>query len=215
MGAVRLLALASLLLLLACKRPPGSAAAPAPEPPPGPPAAAPDPRALLDQVNALKDQIAARPKSVEIMVALGNLYLENQRAAEAIDWYRQAIEAGEKEGAGNSALLGRARARQANAWVLAGDPARGVAGHEANLKRDPRQPDSLFFLGAILAADDGAGREQLRRADALLRRYLSVWPQGELAGRAREAVAPRLQAAPRPTAPAVEPMRSHQRLETR
>jgi tetratricopeptide (TPR) repeat protein len=49
-------------------------------------------RALLERVEALKAVIHDRPKTPEILLALGNLYFQNGRYLDAIDWYRQAVE---------------------------------------------------------------------------------------------------------------------------
>jgi tetratricopeptide (TPR) repeat protein len=51
---------------------------------------APDSKALLAEVDRLKDQLNDRPKSFEVLSALGNLYYENGRYLEAIDAYREA-----------------------------------------------------------------------------------------------------------------------------
>src|SRR2546426_11884841 len=76
--------LALALLLCSCK--PGAPAAPAD-------AGAldtSDSKALLAEVDRLKDQLKDKPKSFEVLSALGNLYYENGRYLEAIDAYREA-----------------------------------------------------------------------------------------------------------------------------
>ncbi|MFL5298745.1 MAG: hypothetical protein ACJ79R_00190, partial [Anaeromyxobacteraceae bacterium] len=59
---------------------------------PGTDAGAESPRALLERVEGLKAAIRDRPKTPDILLALGNLYLQNGRPLDAIDWYRQALE---------------------------------------------------------------------------------------------------------------------------
>ncbi len=49
-----------------------------------------DARALLAEVDRLKDQLKDKPKSFEVLSALGNLYYENGRYLEAVDTFRQA-----------------------------------------------------------------------------------------------------------------------------
>ncbi|HEY6106649.1 MAG TPA: hypothetical protein VIV59_11735 [Anaeromyxobacteraceae bacterium] len=56
---------------------------------------APSSQELLAQVEARKAELARRPKTMEIELALGTLYLASGRILDAIDWYRQAIETGE------------------------------------------------------------------------------------------------------------------------
>ncbi|HEY7726611.1 MAG TPA: hypothetical protein VH880_14845, partial [Anaeromyxobacteraceae bacterium] len=192
-----------------------------------------DASALLARVEAMKKEIASRPKTLEILVAFGNLYYENQRYLDAIDWYRQAGELGEpgwkrflalpaaarggrpsaaaraacartasrqhaelsreaealeRRGAlADAAFCWRqalrpaldARARRGNAFLLAGNPDQAAAEHEENLRREPGYADSLYFLGAILAADEGAPKDRLERARDAFGRYRAAAPQGD------------------------------------
>ena len=77
---------ALLLVVLAC-RPSQQTAARAPA---DASADSTDSKALLAEVDRLKDQLRDRPKSFEVLSALGNLYYENGRYLEAIDAYREA-----------------------------------------------------------------------------------------------------------------------------
>ena len=67
-------------------------------PPAAPPDAARSPldvtssKALLAEVDRLKDQLKDKPKSFEVLGALGNLYYDNGRYLEAVDTLRQAEE---------------------------------------------------------------------------------------------------------------------------
>jgi len=78
--------IALLLALFAC-RPSQQTAARAPADGGAEPA---DSKALLAEVDRLKDQLKDRPKTFEVLSALGNLYYENGRYLEAIDAYREA-----------------------------------------------------------------------------------------------------------------------------
>jgi len=82
-------ALVTAVALFACK----PSAQPAP--PDAGRAAAVDPsdsKALLAEVDRLKDQLKDRPKTFEVLSALGNLYYDNGRYLEAVDAFRQAEE---------------------------------------------------------------------------------------------------------------------------
>jgi tetratricopeptide (TPR) repeat protein len=46
---------------------------------------------LLAQVESMKRELQGRAKPLEVLLALGDLYLEKQRYLDAIDWYRQAV----------------------------------------------------------------------------------------------------------------------------
>ncbi len=85
--AMRRLVLAAVAALLACK-PVGSVADA------GEAAAldATDSKALLAEVDRLKDQLKDKPKTFEVLAALGNLYYDNGRYLEAVDALRQAEE---------------------------------------------------------------------------------------------------------------------------
>ena len=79
--------LALALALFACK----------PSQPPAPPAGNPPAdldgsKALLAEVDRLKDQIKNKPKTFEVVSALGSLYYENGRYLEAVDAFREAEE---------------------------------------------------------------------------------------------------------------------------
>jgi len=51
-----------------------------------------DSKALLAEVDRLKDQLKDKPKTFEVLNALGNLYYENGRYLEVVDSFRQALE---------------------------------------------------------------------------------------------------------------------------
>ncbi|HET7788771.1 MAG TPA: tetratricopeptide repeat protein [Myxococcales bacterium] len=85
------LALAAAVSILACKpsmpAPPRAAAADA-----GAGLDTRDPKALMAEVDRLGDQLRNKPKSFEVLSALGSLYYENKRYLEAVDTFRQAEE---------------------------------------------------------------------------------------------------------------------------
>src|SRR5215831_14590445 len=58
-----------------------------------PPRAAPDAGALanLDAIDQMQEQLKDRPKTFEVLCALGNLYYENGRYLDAVDAFRQAL----------------------------------------------------------------------------------------------------------------------------
>jgi len=85
---VKRLAAAAAFALFACKPS-------APTASPGAGAGALDPtdsKALLAEVDRLKDQLKDKPKTFEVLSALGNLYYDNGRYLEAVDTLRQAEE---------------------------------------------------------------------------------------------------------------------------
>ncbi|MBS2031682.1 MAG: hypothetical protein JST54_27545 [Deltaproteobacteria bacterium] len=55
-----------------------------------------DAKALLARVEAMKEQLKDKPKTIEVTVALGSLYYDNGKYLDAVDYYRQAIDQGAK-----------------------------------------------------------------------------------------------------------------------
>jgi tetratricopeptide (TPR) repeat protein len=184
------------------------------------------PKELLRRLDEMKDQLKDRPKTAEIEFALGNLYYDNARWPDAIDYYRQLLERAEKplqrylalrsrvpavqkigqarcpaaqsatfddlvaaaerqERAGKLAAAARcyevgllpvaiAMTRQGNAWYLVGNNELAAAAHRRALALTPDDPDSLFFLGAILFEEGDGNVAQLRQAKGYWERYLQV-----------------------------------------
>src|SRR5712672_3929604 len=54
-------------------------------------AGASDSKALLAEVDRLHEQLKDKPKTFEVLSALGNLYYENGRYLDAVDSFRQAL----------------------------------------------------------------------------------------------------------------------------
>jgi len=50
-----------------------------------------DPKALLAAVDRMQGELKGRPKTFEVLSALGNLYYENGRYLDAVDSFRQAL----------------------------------------------------------------------------------------------------------------------------
>src|SRR3954468_1487302 len=82
----RIVAAASAVLFFACKPSQPEARAPAD----AGTLEVVDSKALLAEVDRLKDQLKNKPKTFEVLSALGNLYYENGRYLEAVDTLREA-----------------------------------------------------------------------------------------------------------------------------
>ncbi|HEY2028028.1 MAG TPA: tetratricopeptide repeat protein [Myxococcales bacterium] len=99
--------LAVLALAAVCACHPQASSDPAAEPSPDAGAAAlenADAKALMAEVDRLKDQLKGKPKTFEVLAALGNLYYENGRFLEAVDTLREAEEAAAPAEAARDAL---------------------------------------------------------------------------------------------------------------
>lgn len=163
--------------------PPAAGAASGPALPAGGPQAAEPPPApeLEARVQAMRKEIAARPGSVELMVALGNVLLANGRAQDAIGWYGQAIEATDPGWRRYLALPAGARAAPPSAAArsrCSRSEARGylrLAREAEALERAGARADAAFCWRAALETSLEA---HVKRANAFL-----------LAGNAAEALA--------------------------
>jgi tetratricopeptide (TPR) repeat protein len=159
---------------------PGPAAAPAPPPapvdaPPAPPGAAgaagglPSSADLLAQVEALKGRLARAPKTVEILAALGDLYYEHQRLADALSWYDQAVEAAKPVWSAYLALPAPARAAEPSAELrarCARGPARGHAELAADARALAAKGDRAAAAACYRSALEPAVLAEVHRANA-------------------------------------------------
>lgn len=163
--------------------PPAAGAATGPALPAGGPQVAEPPPApeLEARIEAMRKEIAARPGSVELMVALGNVLLANGRAQDAIGWYGQAIEATDPGWRRYLALPAGARAAPPSAAArsrCSRSDARGyprLAREAEALERAGARADAAFCWRAALETSLEA---HVKRANAFL-----------LAGNAAEALA--------------------------
>jgi len=168
----------ALALLCACNSSsstPREAQAPDAGPPPafGEPV---DAKALLAQVDRLQDQLKDKPKSFEVLSALGNLYYENTRYLDAVDAFRLALAASAPIEAEAQALREKGVKPAAE---LPTECRRSGQGYglqqiaEAARKFDP--PQRLACLDGALEMAIGA---RSRRGNSL---YLVGNPEGALA----------------------------------
>lgn len=163
--------------------PPAAGAATGPALPAGGPQVAEPPPApgLEARIEAMRKEIAARPGSVELMVALGNVLLANGRAQDAIGWYGQAIEATDPGWRRYRALARGARAAPPSTVArsrCSRSDARGygrLAREAEALERAGARADAAFCWRAALEISLEA---HVKRANAFL-----------LAGNAAEALA--------------------------
>lgn len=117
----------------------------------------PDSKSLFAQVEAMKGELNERPKTVEILVALGGLYYDNDRYLDAIDWYRQAVELGAPLTAGWE------RIRKESGEVKPSALAASGCGRETIKDSEPMLAHALELLAAGKKGDALAcGREAVR-----------------------------------------------------
>src|SRR5438270_9606864 len=161
---------------MACSSKPSSTAAPADAgslPAPGEPV---DSKALLAQVDQLSGQFKDKPKTFEVLAALGNLYYENNRFLDAIDSYRQALElSGPAES--QAAALRKAGTKPANDLPLEcrrSGPGYGIE----QILVAAKSLDAPHRLKCLESAVEPALAVRARRANAL---YLVGNPDGALA----------------------------------
>jgi tetratricopeptide (TPR) repeat protein len=148
---------------------PGTPASPMPEGPPG--QGTPSSAELLAQVEAMKSRLASAPKSLEILIALGNLYYQERRYPDAIGWYDQAIALAEPTWEDYLALPQGAREKAPAPAVLqacARTEARGFEPLATEARARARKkdlPGAGFCYRAALEPSIGA---RIQRANAKL-----------------------------------------------
>lgn len=159
------------LALFACK----------PSQPPAPPAANPpvdrnSSKALLAEVDRLKDQIKGKPKTFEVVSALGNLYYDNGRYLEAVDAFREAEELAAPAQAEADALRKRgvSPAAEVPAQCLRSGPEYGLA----KIAEAARKLDAKHQLRCLDSALEMALQDSARRGNSF---YLIGSPDSALA----------------------------------
>lgn len=148
---------------------PGSPTSPQPGAPPGqgPPSSA----ELLAQVEAMKGRLASAPKSLEILLALGNLYYQERRYPDAIGWYDQAIALAEPVWKDYLSLPAGARAKEPALRVkqaCARTEARGFEALAKEARARARKKDSAGAAFCYRAALEPAVGARIQRANAKL-----------------------------------------------
>ncbi len=135
-----------------------------------------DPKALLAEVDRMKDQLKDRPKTFEVLAALGNLYYENGRYLEAVDSYRQALLLSAPAEAEDEALRQKhvKAAPELPAECRRSGPGYGLA-EIAEVSRKLDEPRRLRCLDAVLELALAA---RARRGNSL---YLIGNPDSALA----------------------------------
>jgi Flp pilus assembly protein TadD len=146
-----------------------------------------DSKALLAEVDRLKDRLKDKPKSFEVLAALGNLYYENGRYLDAVDTLRQAEEFAAPAESARAILLAKGVKPQAD---LPSDCRRAGTDYgllqitQATQSMEP--PRALRCLQAVLEqelvvrARRGNAFYLIGNADAALkehRRVLAVAPE--------------------------------------
>ncbi|MFM2151693.1 MAG: hypothetical protein RL199_128 [Pseudomonadota bacterium] len=87
--------------------------------------------------------------------------------------------------------MANVRARQGNAWYLAGNADKAREAHDRALQLDPDQPEALFFRGANLLESAHGDEAKLAAGRAVWERLLRVAPSHPRAAVAKETL-PRL-----------------------
>ena len=135
-----------------------------------------DSKALLAQVDQLSEQFKDKPKTFEVVVALGNLYYENNRFLDAIDSFRQALDLSAPAESQAEALR-KAGTKPANDLPL--ECRRSGSGYGLEqIVAAARSLDPPHRLRCLDAALETALAVRARRGNAL---YLVGNPDGALA----------------------------------
>jgi tetratricopeptide (TPR) repeat protein len=173
---LRRIPLLSLCAALACssKQEPAAGAADAASPQAV--GAAADSKALLAQVDQLSGQLKDKPKTFEVLTALGNLYYENNRFLDAVDSFRQALDLSSPAESEVSALrkAGTKPAQDLPLECRRSGPGYGLE----QIRAAAKSLDPPHRLKCLESAVEPALALRARRANAL---YLVGNPDGALA----------------------------------
>lgn len=106
-----------------------------------PVATVPDPNTFLQTEAALKAVLNGRPTDLQTLIHLGNLYYDNNRFQEAVDYYGRALEQDPR----NVPV----RTDRGTCYWNLGKPDEAIADFRKSLEVDPVHAQTLFNLGVV------------------------------------------------------------------
>jgi tetratricopeptide (TPR) repeat protein len=116
-----------------------STAAPATANPPATPLA--DPGAFNQEEAGLKSALSAKPNDPQTLIRLGNLYYDNARYKEAVDYYGRALEIDPSNA--------NVRTDRGTSYWNLGQADAAIAEFNKSLAVDPNHAQTLFNLGVV------------------------------------------------------------------
>jgi cytochrome c-type biogenesis protein CcmH/NrfG len=100
-----------------------------------------DPVAFVQNEANFKAMVAANPKDINALIQLGNLYYDNARYREAVEWYGRALEVEPR----NPDVL---TDRGTSFWNL-NQPDAAIADFRKALAIDPAHAQTLYNMGVV------------------------------------------------------------------
>jgi len=100
-----------------------------------------DPAAFMQNEASLKAMIASNSKDLNALIQLGNLYYDNNRFKDAVEWYGRALEVDPQN-------VGVRTDRGTSYWNL-GMADSAVAEFQKSLELTPTHPQTLYNLGVV------------------------------------------------------------------
>jgi tetratricopeptide (TPR) repeat protein len=101
----------------------------------------PNPAAFVQSEASLKSILRSNPEDVKALVQLGNLYYDNSRFKEAIEWYGRALELDPRD-------VNVRTDRGTSYWSL-GQADAAIADFQKSLEVNPTHPQTLYNLGVV------------------------------------------------------------------
>ncbi len=110
-----------------------------------------DPAAFLREEASLKAVLSSSPTDLNTLVKLGNLYYDNGKFADAVDWYGKALEIDPDN-------VSVRTDKGTSLWNL-GQADAAIAEFQKSLAVNPSHPQTLYNLGIVYlhGKDDMAG----------------------------------------------------------
>ena len=107
-----------------------------------PPSQMPSQAQMLNkEAEPLQARLQANPKDVSALVALGNLYFDNQQCTDAIGYYQRAL----NENPNNPDV----RTDMGVCYFYSGDPDRALKEFDRALQDDPKHSQTIFNVGVV------------------------------------------------------------------
>ncbi len=123
-----------------------------------------DPATFLQNEASLKSMINSNPRDVSALIQLGNLYYDNNKFSDAVQWYGKALEIDP-----NNVSV---RTDRGTCFWSMGQADAAIAEFQKSLQVNPTHPQTLFNLGIVYLH----GKNDMNEARKAWEKLLSTNP---------------------------------------
>ena len=119
-----------------------------------------NPSAFIEMEASLLSSVRKNPRDLDTLIRIGNLYYDNSKFREAVDWYGRALEIDP-----NNVSV---RTDRGTSYWNIGQPDAAIAEFSLSLQSNPTHPQTLYNLGVVYLHGKGAPAEARKAWEKLL-----------------------------------------------